>query len=445
MIGFETIGNATVTIFDGKPVLTTDPWVFGNPYFGSWGQKYKIPKEQLENIKNSKYIFLSHGHPDHIDPESFDIFKNKTLIIADHYGDRIYNDLKENYNCIKLKSNTWLDISKNVRVKTFADWNQDSAIIIEILKKNIIFNLNDGSAKGWSKTIKNLIKNYENKFLLKLINWGDADMINFYSNNHFILPLAANKSPCGETYNRHMKIWNCNYAIPFSSLHSYIREVSIKMNEFSTPLKAHYENFNQKEGNLLPAFIKWNCEKNDFSKINPEENVDEIKSAKDFGDNWHDELDKNDERDLNDYFQKFYHLKKKFGFINFRIGNKDFNIKLSGRKEGIKIETPRNSLMFAVKNNIFDDILIGNFAKFELINVQSLYPDFSPYVAKYGDNGNARSKSELKQYFDYYKLNSLNYWMDFLKLNSEQIIRKKLIKYKKIYLLARSFKRKFLN
>jgi len=57
MIGFETIGNATVTIFDGKPVLTTDPWVFGNPYFGSWGQKYKIPKEQLENIKNSKYIF----------------------------------------------------------------------------------------------------------------------------------------------------------------------------------------------------------------------------------------------------------------------------------------------------------------------------------------------------------------------------------------------------
>jgi len=102
----------------------------------------KIPKNQLENIKNSKYIFLSHGHPDHIDPESFDIFKNKTLIIADHYGDRIYNDLKENYNCIKLKSNTWLDISKNVRVKTFADWNQDSAIIIEILKKNIIFNLN---------------------------------------------------------------------------------------------------------------------------------------------------------------------------------------------------------------------------------------------------------------------------------------------------------------
>ena len=53
MIGFETIGNATLTVFDDKPVLTTDPWLFGNPYFGSWGHKYTIPKEQLENIKKT--------------------------------------------------------------------------------------------------------------------------------------------------------------------------------------------------------------------------------------------------------------------------------------------------------------------------------------------------------------------------------------------------------
>ena len=396
MIGFETIGNATVTVFDDKPVITTDPWVFGNPYFGSWGHKYKIPNQQLENIKNSKYIFLSHGHPDHIDPDSFDLFKNKTLIIAEHYGDRIYDDLRKKYNCVKLTNNTWMEISKNVRIKTFADWNQDSSLIVEILKNNILFNLNDGQALGWSKTIKNLIKNYDNRFLLKLVNWGDADMINFYNNNHFISPLS-NKSPCGESYNFQMKKWNCNYAIPFSSLHTYIREDSIKMNEFTTPLKFHYQNFNQKEGNLLPAFINWNCEKNDFTEIKPEENKNELKKSLDFGDNWSDELEPNDQEELKEYFQKFYHLKTKFGFINFRVGNKDFNVKLSDRKEGIKIQTPRNSLIFSIKNNIFDDILIGNFAKFELINVPSLYPDFTPYVAKYGDNGNARSKDELKQ------------------------------------------------
>ena len=78
MIGFETIGNATLTVFDKEPILSTDPWLLGNPYFGSWGHKYKIPNEQMDNIKKAKFFFLSHGHPDHIDPESFELFQNKT-------------------------------------------------------------------------------------------------------------------------------------------------------------------------------------------------------------------------------------------------------------------------------------------------------------------------------------------------------------------------------
>ena len=133
----------------------------------------------------------------------------------------------------------------------------------------------------------------------------------------------------------------------------------------------------------------------------------------------------------------------KFGFINFRVGNEDFTIKLSNKKEGVEFSAPRNSLIFSIKNNIFDDILIGNFMKTKLINVPSLYPDFTPYVAKYGDNGMARSDEELKKYFEYYKLNSTNYWLDYLKIKSENIIRPKIEKYKSLYFLARSIKRKF--
>ena len=52
MIGFETIGNATVTVFDNfKPIISTDPWVYGNPYFGSWGHKYNIPNNKLKTYK----------------------------------------------------------------------------------------------------------------------------------------------------------------------------------------------------------------------------------------------------------------------------------------------------------------------------------------------------------------------------------------------------------
>lgn len=54
MIRFETIGNATTTIFDNsKPVLSTDSWLLGNPYFGNWDQKYL---ELSKIYKNFLYL-----------------------------------------------------------------------------------------------------------------------------------------------------------------------------------------------------------------------------------------------------------------------------------------------------------------------------------------------------------------------------------------------------
>ena len=59
MLGFETIGNATLTVFDGNPVLTTDPWLDGKPYFGSWKHAYDIPKQQRENAYLIKCNFYA--------------------------------------------------------------------------------------------------------------------------------------------------------------------------------------------------------------------------------------------------------------------------------------------------------------------------------------------------------------------------------------------------
>ena len=74
----------------------------------------------------------------------------------------------------------------------------------------------------------------------------------------------------------------------------------------------------------------------------------------------------------------------------------EISIKLSDRDELIYFEAPRHSLITSIKHEIFDDMLIGNFMKTKLINCESLYPNFSPYVAKYGDNGLAKSQLELK-------------------------------------------------
>ena len=62
--------------------------------------------------------------------------------------------------------------------------------------------------------------------------------------------------------------------------------------------------------------------------------------------------------------------------------------------------------MSSINYQVFDDILIGNFMKTTLHGKWSdtpLYPDFSPYVAKYADNGRAKTKDELSAYFKEYK------------------------------------------
>jgi hypothetical protein len=81
--------------------------------------------------------------------------------------------------------------------------------------------------------------------------------------------------------------------------------------------------------------------------------------------------------------------------------------------------------MTAVKYNIFDDLLIGNFVKTTLHGgVTSLYPDFSPYVAKYGDNGLAYSEADLIRYFRYYReIYGFQCWLAKLEYDSVNKVR----------------------
>ena len=110
-------------------------------------------------------------------------------------------------------------------------------------------------------------------------------------------------------------------------------------------------------------------------------------------------------------------FKEKIGFISFIVGGKEFNLKFNGPKDkGISFEVPRNSLLTACKYKIFDDLLIGNFMKTKLYQLNSLYDpsaDFTHEICKFGDNGQAYSKEELNKYNNYYaKKMGKEYFLD---------------------------------
>ena len=110
-------------------------------------------------------------------------------------------------------------------------------------------------------------------------------------------------------------------------------------------------------------------------------------------------------------------FKNKIGFISFNVGGKELNLKFNGpKKKGIIFEVPRNSLISACKNKVFDDLLIGNFMKTKLYNLNSLYDpkaNFTYEVAKLGDNGMAYSDEDLDVYKNYYaKKMGKEYFLD---------------------------------
>tara|TARA_B110001452_G_scaffold111388_1_gene92347 strand:- start:208 stop:1572 length:1365 start_codon:yes stop_codon:yes gene_type:complete len=419
MIGAQTIGNATIIAYDKTPILSTDPWLGSDhyAYFGSWYLPHAIPEKIQQDILSSKYIFFSHGHPDHLNPDSLHKFKNNTIILGDHVGKRMFNDLNsQGFKVIILKERVWTELSKNISVMSISTKIQDTILIIKI-KNDIFIDLNDAGPMSY-RFIKKIVRGFKRKFLLSISGWGDADMINFYDKeDNFIEPLAAKKNPVGDYLSLIAKLVSANYVIPFSSFHEYQREDSVWANKYVTPM-AEYKNGIHNDITYIEPFAFINSEIDDDIKSLPlkKKNL-MVKKASEFKDNWSDVLEAEDKIIIKEYFSKFEELKNKVGFINFIIGKKDFNLKMNGPADkGITFELPRNSLVEACKYSIFDDLLIGNFMKTRLHNLSSLYDptiNFNNIVPKYGDNGLAYTKEELIKYKkEYAKRAGIEYFYD---------------------------------
>ncbi len=405
-IKFETIGNATIICYDKDPVLVTDPWFEGKPYFGSWKLSHEIPEAQLQAIKSCQYVWVSHGHPDHLISDSIKYLKSKKILLPDHHGKRILEGLSEQgFNVEVIKDKKWFKISDSIKIMSLCDFNQDAVLLIDINGK-LIINMNDCCAFGWTKYIRNIVKNYETSFYLRLYA-GYADMCNFYDDVGNQIDVF-DAPPVGEYISKDTDYWGAKYFIPFSSFHQMARSDSVWLNQYligPDKYKIHYESDRSK---ILPAFIQYDCIEDRWNEIEPKKLDEEIIEPEEFGDNWSEELEKDEVEMARHYFKAVEHLYGFIDFINLKVGGKDNIIEFRKKhfNRGITFEAPRNSLMTSINYEIFDDMLIGNFMKTTLHGnwgEDKLYPDFTPYVAKYADNGRAKSNQDLEKYFEEYR------------------------------------------
>lgn len=414
-LGFETIGNACLICHDGGPVLATDPWIRGAAYFGSWTTSHEIPAEQLAHVKACKFLWISHGHPDHLSQESLAELKDKEILLPDHFGvhggGRIARELREmGYRVRILKDGVWTQIAPRMRVMCIADYCQDASLLVE-LGGRLIVDSNDASDNGGGPFVRQLVSQYEKTYLLALTGYGDADMINYFDEaGRRIPPPAMKREPFLDGLEGILEGFGIRSYVPFSSQHRYQRTDSAWANECTTPPEVYQAGFRSSQKQMLPIFCRYDFGNEEVRSIDPPARPNLLLPPEQFGDNWSDELEPADVEKIRRYFGRVEHLKTFLGTLNFRVGGKDNVIEIDRRHPlGITFETPRASLMTVVEYEIFDDLMIGNFTKttlhgpWERQGPLSVYPDFNPFVTKYGDNGGARTRDELVAYFAEYR------------------------------------------
>jgi CMP-N-acetylneuraminate monooxygenase len=134
-VNFETLGNATIQLFDNDgPALATDPWLVGTCYFGSWALDHALSPEQIANVLDSKYIWISHGHPDHLHHESLDLLpQGKKFLLPDHYDPEIRRFLTERgFEVTILPYRKWFRISPRIEVLCLDNINQDAILVVRL-------------------------------------------------------------------------------------------------------------------------------------------------------------------------------------------------------------------------------------------------------------------------------------------------------------------------
>jgi len=297
-------------------------------------------------------------------------------------------------------------------VLCIADEGQDAVLLVDV-DGRLVVNLNDAQDRGWGALVKRVIRAFPRSFLLRLSGYGDADMINFVDEQGAPVPSLAQLRresgfEVGADVARMAETFGVDHFVPFSSFHRYQRTDSVWANAWTTPVADYGRGFRSSRVELLPAFVRYDCTTDSWEGIDPPPAPDVAYAPAEFGDDWSTSLDGDDVLALTRYFGAIERLARSLDRIVFRVGGEEHGIELGGRVTGraITFAAPRASLMRAVEWEIFDDLLIGNFMQTTLHGrwpTSGLYPDFTPFVTKYADNGRARTDDELRAYFAEYR------------------------------------------
>jgi hypothetical protein len=407
-LGFETIGNATLVFYEnGRAVLATDPWLTGTCYFGSWALDRPLTERELAVVGAADYIWISHGHPDHLHPESLELLsRDKKVLLPDHYRCEIHDSLQElGFDVTVLRYRQWRRLSPRLRCLCLDNENQDAVLIVEV-GDSLIVNLNDSPLCGEERFIRNLVRRYDRrKTYLARLCAIDADMLNFVDADGRRVTEPPERYKPGMVWAtaRSAERLGVGNFVCSSSQHLYVRPDSAWANPYRILWADVQRHWTRPQIRVLEPFVTVDLETGAYERKHPAQTSDENRVGNSTGsDDDSERLSEEEWSRVVAFFRRFELLRPRFDYLEFVVGGERRRLSLDpGRTRprrrplrGIAFHAPRASLMATMEYGYFDDLLIGNFMKVELHNAK-LYPHFTPVVAKLGGNAKVFTRTEL--------------------------------------------------
>ncbi len=404
---FETLGNAMVQLFEGgNPVLVTDPWLLGSAYYGSWELERPLTEQQISNVARSRYIWFSHGHPDHFHPPSFvKLSRDSLVLLPDHYDRELARGLTEHgFKYRILPNKQWVQLDSELRVLCVANENMDAILAIEA-GGALVLDKNDSPFCGEDAFFRKLVRRYDRSYLLALCAF-DADMINTYDENMRSLIGEPGDWKPGTVWAaaRTAEMLGAKTFCCSSSQHVYVRPDSAWANDYRITWDDMQTLWTSDDVRLVAPYSIVDLETGEAraGRSPPHGPATGRLVPTTDADDWNETLSSEEWDQVERFARQFETLRPWQDFVAFTVGGETrrFLIRKGAyRKDpkrlvGVNFIVPRASLLETVKYGYFDDLLIGNFMKTQLFNME-LYPHFSPLVAKLGGNAKVLTRMQL--------------------------------------------------
>ena len=409
---FEFINHSCFNIKYNNKSLTVDPWIDGLVFNKSWSLLIETPKESIETLNNSNFIWFSHEHPDHFNPQNIkNLPKNKTYLFQKTKDKRVVKYLSRfSQNVIELDSNNLFKLCNDFSIQVFPFQDLDSFCVIKFGDLTIL-NLNDCHIKNTKELdfIKRKVGNVDILLIQFSYAIGKTNVNDNQKRREIALEILEN-------INFIIKYLKPSYVIPFASFCFFSRNDNFYHNDSINKIEdtINFLKYKNPEVNFLCFYPgdTWNFKdkwsnvssfdkyKNAYENMQPLPNDDDIIEISDLI-----SISKkfiSNTKSKNNLFNIFHFLNNKYYKIFFKVIDLNILLKFDFNKGIHQIDKIDNEDPFcaltsgSLKNlfesgygydaltiggryetNTFGEICLKKIFKFQTKNYQNKYYNFS--------------------------------------------------------------------